>query len=90
MAEQAEYWDEHYRLELEQAVESHELAYDDRVALVTPALFSKLHNYEASYPTGVYLGKFWRAGEHVLRMYELGDSPGQAKIKSRELIVVEA
>ena len=33
---------------------------DDTYALMEKADFDKLCNYEASFPSGVYLGKMWR------------------------------
>jgi hypothetical protein len=40
--------------------DSGQILVDDKVAMMTEAVFLKLPNYSCSNPTGVYPGKMWR------------------------------
>jgi hypothetical protein len=44
----------------EQPCDIRDAPIDDETVLLTPAQFASLHEYSATFPTGVYPGKCWK------------------------------
>ena len=62
---------------------------DDQHALMTREDFKQLHNYSASIPSGVYVGKMWKRkfrDKWYLSWYGPHDDPDRCSINHREII----
>ena len=92
----------YYRPYYKTAEDYPSLLLDDTHALCSPEDFEAMLEYSASYPTGMYLGKVWKARELRLHLdsggprfvWFLGEYvpchlPDQIGIKWRSLEVVE-
>lgn len=64
-----------------------EILIDDTHAVMTEKSFNRLHNYETTYPSGVYPGKMWRCG-NLLRWFDYHEDPNYCSNHQREIIIL--
>lgn len=73
------------------------IRFRDGEAIITQQDFDRLHNYSASDPSGVYVGKMWRRGypycanpeRWFLCWYDTHPKPGYVTRKELPLRVIE-
>lgn len=64
---------------------------DEKFAVMDQTTFEALSEYSTTTPSGVYIGKMWRARiglRWFLRWYGVGDEPGYCSNHSREILLV--
>ena len=66
---------------------------DDKHAVMARADFGELGEYSHSIPTGVYVGKMWKAkgpdGRWWLRWYDIHPDPDKVMIHSKEILLLQ-
>lgn len=65
---------------------------DDQYAIMTMETYRRLHEYNTTYPTGVYEGKMWSTFHPLhgmyLRWWAPTEDPKMCKVLFRKIIVV--
>lgn len=67
-----------------------EIQLDSTHALMSPAAFETLPEYNGSYPSGVYCGKMWKRHEAdwLLMWYGESSQPDRCTVNYRRILIV--
>jgi len=68
-----------------------ELLIDDKSAIMAQDAFDKLAEYSATFPTGVYVGKMWKAQDKEgwwLMWFDQAKDPTKCTIEYRKIILL--
>ena len=67
----------------------HKLIFTEDYVLMDQHAYSELHNYETSYPSGVYEGKMWRSGG-LLMWFDSHDTNKElCTVKSKPIAIIQ-